>query len=84
MLKPACTPVPATVSVATVPSLAVTATTPVVAPLAVGAYCTPKLMLWDGARVTGALNPLTDIPVPLAVTCVTVSLEFPVFETCTV
>jgi hypothetical protein len=83
MLNPACTPVPTTASVATVPSLLVTVTVPLAAPLAVGAYCTPRLMLCDGARVTGAVNPLADIPEPLAVTCVTVSLEFPVFETCT-
>ena len=57
---------------------------PVVTPLAIGANFKVTAALCEGARVTGVALPLTKIPVPLAVIWVSVTLEFPVFETCTV
>jgi hypothetical protein len=49
-------------------------------PAAVGANVTLNARLCEGASVTGDASPLTEIPAPLAATCVTVTLEFPVFE----
>jgi hypothetical protein len=82
-LNPGCTWVPVTAATAFTPSLLVTVTLPAVAPAVVGANFTPNVKLCEGASVTGAPSPLTEIPAPLAATCVTVTLEFPVFETCT-
>jgi hypothetical protein len=53
-----------------------------VAPAVVGANVTCNVKLCEGASVTGAASPLTEIPAPLAATCATVTLEFPVFESC--
>jgi hypothetical protein len=82
-LNPGCTCVPVTAATAFTPSLLVTVTLPAVAPAVVGANVTANVKLCEGASVTGAPSPLTEIPAPLATACVTVTLEFPVFETCT-
>jgi len=82
-LNPGCTCVPVTAATAFTPSLFVTVTLPVVAPAVVGANVTLNVRLCEGASATGAASPPTEIPAPLAATCVTVTLEFPVFETCT-
>jgi hypothetical protein len=81
-LSPACTCVPVTAAAAFTPSLLVTVTLPLVAPPVVGANLTLSATLCEGASVTGTATPLTEIPAPLAATCVTVTLEFPVFESC--
>lgn len=81
-LSAACAPVPVTAATVLIPSLLVTVMLPDTAPVAVGAYCTVIAALCEGANVTGMLNPLTETPAPLATTCVTVTLEFPVFESC--
>jgi hypothetical protein len=82
-VNPACTPVPVTAETAFTPSALVTETPPVTAPLVVGANCAVSVTLCEGARVSGTVTPLTEIPVPLAATCVTVTLEFPVLDNTT-
>jgi hypothetical protein len=82
-LNPACTCVPVTAATAFTPSLFVTVTLPLVVPPVVGANFTANVTLCEGASVSGVTIPLTEIPVPLAATCVTVTLEFPLFESCT-
>jgi hypothetical protein len=79
-LNPACTCVPVTAASAFTPSLLVTVTLPAVAPAAVGANVTLNATVFVGASVTDAASPLTEIPAPVAATFVTVTLEFPVFE----
>jgi hypothetical protein len=79
-LIPACTPTPVTASTAFTPWVLVNVTLPEVVPLAEGAYCTVTETFCDGAIVTGVEIPLTDIPDPLAATCVSVTLELPVFD----
>jgi hypothetical protein len=81
-LSPACTCVPVTAATAFTPSLFVTVTLPLVAPLVVGANLTFNATLCEGASVSGTTTPLTEIPAPLAATCVTVTLAFPVLESC--
>jgi hypothetical protein len=49
-------------------------------PVAVGVNTAEKVVDWPALIVTGVVIPLTLKPVPLAVTCVTVTLEPPVFE----
>jgi len=66
--------VPVTAATAFTPSLFVTVTLPAVAPAVVGAKVTLSAKLCEGASVTGAPSPLTEIPAPLAATCVTVTL----------
>jgi hypothetical protein len=82
-LKPACTPVPVTAASAFTPWLFVTVRLPVEAPLVVGANFTASVTLCAGAIVKGAAAPPTEIPVPLAAICDTVTLELPVLESCT-
>ena len=81
-LNPGCTCVPVTAATAFVPPLFVTVTLPLVAPLVVGAKVTVSATLCEAASVTGTASPPTEIPAPLAATCVTVTLEFPVFASC--
>jgi hypothetical protein len=82
-VNPACTPVPVTTAAALIPSAFVTETPPFTAPLVVGANCAINVTLCEGARVSGTAAPLTEIPVPLAVTWVTVTPEFPVLDSTT-
>ena len=65
------------------PSLFVTVKLPVAVPLVIGANFAVSATLCEGASVTGVDAPLTEIPAPLAVICDMVTLEFPVFESCT-
>ena len=81
-LNAGCTCVPVTAATALVPSLLVTVTLPLVAPLVVGAKVTVSATLCAAASVTGTASPPTEIPAPLAATCVTVTLEFPVLASC--
>jgi hypothetical protein len=83
-LMPACTPVPVTAAIAFVDSLLVTVILPATVVLVVGANVTVKGTLCDGAMVAGTASPLTEMPAPLAATCVIVTLEFPVLASCTV
>ena len=76
-LNPACTPVPVTAASAFTPSLLVTVKLPVAAPPVVGANFTASVTLCAGAIVKGTVAPLTEIPVPLAAICDTVTLELP-------
>ena len=67
-LIPDCTPVPVIAATALIPSLLVTVTPPATAPLLVGENLTVTGTLCEGAIVTGTETPLTETPVPLAVT----------------
>jgi hypothetical protein len=82
-LKAACTPVPVTAATVLTPLLFVTVKLPVAAPLVVGENRTVNVTVCEGTIVKGVVAPPTEIPEPLAATCVTVTLEFPVLESCT-
>jgi hypothetical protein len=66
------------------PTLFVTVKLPVVVPTVVGANLAVSATLCEGASVRGVVAPLMEIPLPLAAICDMVTLEFPVFESCTV
>ena len=61
--------------------LAVIETLPVAAPVAVGANFTTNAALFPALTVAGNVIPLTENPVPLAASCVMVSVTVPVFDT---
>ena len=85
--SPACVPVPLTPTT-TVGSesllVAETVMFPLLLPPVVGANCTVKLVLLPAGKFSGVARPLTLNPVPLALTCVIVSLVVPVLLSVTV
>jgi len=82
-LNPACTPVPVTAATTFTPLLFVNVRLPVVVPLVVGANVTAMVTVCEGAIASGVVIPPTEIPDPVADTCVRVTLVFPVLESCT-
>lgn len=74
-----CVPVPVNATEGLDPLLTIE-TLPEATPVVAGENTAVKLVDWPAARVTGVVIPVTLKPAPLDVTCVTVTLEPPVFE----
>ena len=80
MSAPGVTPVPeSATSTVVLEPLTVIDKVPLLVPADPGANCTPKVLLWLGARVSGKLRPVMLKPGPEAEAAVTVRLVPPVF-----
>jgi hypothetical protein len=79
---PALAPVPVSAIVETAGLvLAVIEMLPVTVPAAVGVNLAVKAVLCPAGTVIGSVNPATEKPVPVATSCVMVSVALPVFAT---